>query len=184
MVRNRADPGRRRRLGSAPSRTGSSPQVRRRHHGKLAKGTTARANQQGRHRYRLADGAGLGELRRRERSWGTTWTLEEISRLVRRIAVQADGANTDVGLDYIRRTVTYTVAATITPAGGTTPTGTLRLAVAKPLSGGITPSGALALAKVFTLAVAGAITPTGTLRRATTKRWLAPSRRAVPRGRT
>jgi hypothetical protein len=45
--------------------------------------------------------------------WGTTWTVSEInaSSFAVFLSVQADAANTDIGVDYIRVTVTYTPPA-------------------------------------------------------------------------
>lgn len=47
--------------------------------------------------------------------WGTTWTGSEINSasFAVMLSVQADAANTDIGVDYIRVTVTYTP---LTPA--------------------------------------------------------------------
>ncbi len=45
--------------------------------------------------------------------WGTTWTPAEVSAssFCVMLSVQADAANTDIFVDYVRITLTYTIAA-------------------------------------------------------------------------
>lgn len=49
--------------------------------------------------------------------WGTTWTVAEInaSSFAVMLSVQADAANTDVGVDFISVTVHYTMDASLPP---------------------------------------------------------------------
>lgn len=87
--------------------------------------------------------------------WGTTWTDAEInaSSFAVFLSAQANIANADVGVDFVRVTVTYAPIV-----GGTlSVTGTATVA----RNGTVTYAGALAVAGAGTIGLDGTVTPAG-----------------------
>lgn len=103
--------------------------------------------------------------------WGTTWTVAEINAPTFAVflSVQADAANTDVAVDFIRVTVYYTEPQEPTHIGSGRgrfpgqPHETLRRRLPFPARGEI------AAGQLFTISLAGTITPAGSLIRDSTK---------------
>jgi hypothetical protein len=77
--------------------------------------------------------------------WGTTWTAAEVnaSSFALFLSAQANIANADVGVDFVRITVTYTEPPAITKGGTVTPTGALAKQAQIVRDGAVTPTGAL-----------------------------------------
>lgn len=102
--------------------------------------------------------------------WGTTWTPAEInaSSFAVFLSAQADAANTDVGVDFIRVTVHYT-GGTIqqSVSGSLSFTGAIVKAVSRSLSAALGFTGAIA--KRTDRSVGGSVSFTGSVTRQSSK---------------